>query len=74
MSDQTSQVVGPSQKPNPHPVYGDNWERGKDPWHSDAFPDDLKHAALNHGERKGGWYLLDHWKNEIGFVEDGTPL
>lgn len=70
-------VVSETQKPPANALYGgfygDNWERGKDPWHRDAFPDGLKHGAPNQlNPRKSGWYLLDAWGNQIGFVEDGT--
>lgn len=33
----TKRVTGPDQKPAPHPFYGDNYERGSDPWHPLAF-------------------------------------
>lgn len=50
-----------------------SWERGLDPWHRDAFPEDLQpQIPPATGKRKGGWYALDYWKNEIGFVADGT--
>ena len=47
-------------------------ERGLDPWHTDAFADEFKHAAPNTGERKEGWYELDWCGNVIGFIPDGT--
>lgn len=68
-------VVSITQKPRPHPFYGDSYERGLDPWHKDAFPDDLKGAAPNQSVARGsGWFLLDGWGNAIGFVPDGTPI
>ena len=63
-----------TQKPLPHPFYGDSCERGLDPWHRDAFPNEFKASAPNQGERREGWYLLDGFKNEIGFIPDGTEL
>lgn len=56
-----------------------DWERGKDPFHKDAFkgvPIDEKQidAIANHGERQSGWYALDAWGNQISFVPDGTEF
>lgn len=67
-------LVSEAQRPKPHPFYGDSYERGLDPWHSEAFPDGFKKFAPNQGERKGGWFLNDAFGNNIGFIEDGTPL
>lgn len=64
--------VSATQKPPPHPFYGDSWERGLDPWHKDAFPDEFKASAPNQDERKSGWFLNDAFGNAIGFVADGT--
>lgn len=73
-------VVGPDQRP---PVtalyngfYGDSWERGKDPWHADAFAGitELPYNPGTTGERKGGWFLLDGFGNAIGFIPDGTEF
>lgn len=66
-------VVGPNQKPDPHPFYGDSWERGLDPWHAGAFPKKFKHAGTT-GQRNMGWFLVDAYGNQIGFVPDGAPL
>lgn len=63
-------VVSATQKPPPHPFYGDSWERGKDPWHRSAFPDEFKDAAPNQGVQRMGWYLNDKWGNQIGFEPD----
>lgn len=48
------------------------FERSKDPWHADAFPEEFKHAAPRKGERKSGWMALDWCGNCIGFIADGT--
>ena len=64
--------VSAKQKPKPHPFYGDSWERGEDPWHKDGFPDEFKSYAPNQGVRCGGWFLIDAFNNQIGFVGDGT--
>lgn len=45
------------------------WERGVDPWHEDAFPDEFKFAGKK-GERREGWFGLDAYKNVIAFVPD----
>lgn len=81
--------TGPGQKPPPHPFYGDSYERGKDPWHVDAFkgvPGAAEAIAegrvlnvgddsgINSGKRSEGWFLLDGWGNAIGFVPDGTEM
>jgi len=66
-------IVSESQKPPAHPFYGDSYERGLDPWHSDAFPEEFKHAGSK-GNRKSGWFLLDAWGNQIGFTADGTEF
>ncbi len=66
-------ITGPKIKPPPHPFYGDSYERGLDPWHRDAFPDEFKDAAPNQKSKRGsGWFLQDAWGNDIGFVPDGT--
>jgi hypothetical protein len=48
-------------------------ERGLDPWHADAFPDEFKHFGKG-GARAKGWFLLDAWGNAIGFIPDGTII
>lgn len=71
------QRVGPDQKPNPHPFYGDSYERGLDPWHADAFAGLEGKLGTNPGTtgaRRGGWFLIDGAGNAIGFVPDGTPM
>lgn len=68
-------VIGPDQKPMPHPFYGDSWERGLDPFHADAFKGLERELGGNpgsSGERGSGWFLLDGHQNTIGFVPDGT--
>lgn len=66
--------TGPNQKPKPHSFYGDSYERGVDPWHRDAAPDEFKDRFPNQGVRKEGWFLMDAWGNEIGWVPDGTEI
>lgn len=73
----SERIVGPEQKPAPHPFYGDSWERGVDPWHADAFvglEGDLGCNPGRTGERRGGWFLLDGYGNAIGWIPDGTPI
>ena len=66
-------LVSKDQKPEPHPFYGDSYERGLDPFHKDAAPDEFKdNKAFSGGKRKEGWFLLDAWGNQIGFVADGS--
>ena len=72
-------VVSATVRPPPHPFYGDTWERGLDPFHPDAFrgfPDEIvdQVRSINPGSRSGGWFLLDGYGQEIGFVSDGTVL
>lgn len=67
-------TVSATQRPLPHPIYGDSYERGLDPWHADAFPDEFKQVATSEGERKEGWFLTDAYGNEIGFIPDGTAI
>jgi len=50
------------------------WERGKDPWHADAFPDAFKSRAPNQGVRGEGWFELDVYGQAIGFVPDGSEI
>ena len=67
--------VSKDQKPNPHPFYGEYTERGNDPFHISAAPDHLKDSPVwNLGKLKEGWFLLDGFGNEIGFVADGTEI
>lgn len=49
-----------------------DWERGLDPWHCDAFPDELKDQALHSGNRTTGWFGLDWCGNQIVFAPDGS--
>lgn len=51
-----------------------DWERSLDPWHEEAFPDDLKHAAPRGGKRLTGWMALDAWGNPLMFLADGEPI
>jgi len=67
-------TISSYQKPPPHLFYGDTWERGLDPWHRSAFPDEFKDSAPNHGKRIEGWFLKDGWGNDIQFIPDGTEL
>lgn len=72
----TKRVTGPDQKPAPHPFYGDNYERGSDPWHPSAFVGTPAEGRMGDEKapRREGWFLLDAWGNEIGWVPDGTEL
>lgn len=70
-------TVSHAVKPPADPFYGDSWERGVDPFHPNAFigfSDDIidQIRSLNPGPQKSGWYLLDAWGQEIGFIPDGT--
>ena len=66
-------LVSKDQKPEPHPFYGDSYERGLDPFHKDAAPDEFKdNKAFSGGKRKEGWFLLDAWGNQISFIADGA--
>lgn len=69
-------ITSKKQKPKPHPFYGEYTERGIDPFHRDAFPEELKdvYPFPSRGKRKSGWFLLDNWGNQIGFVPDGTKV
>lgn len=68
-------MVDKDHRPPPHSFYGDNYERGLDPWNKDAFPDELKHGApRQEGPRGEGWHLLDAYGNSIGFTLDGTEV
>lgn len=65
-------IVDKFNKP-PLPNYcADNWERGLDPWHGDAAPEEFADRFPNQGERKEGWFLLDWCGNQIGFIPDGA--
>jgi len=68
-------VTSKYQKPEPHLFYGDNYERGLDPFHKDAAPDEFKDTEFfSGGKRNEGWFLLDTWGNQVGFYPDGTPI
>jgi len=72
-------TVGPDVRPFPHPFYGDSWDRGLDPFHVNAFEgfnEDIKDQIRDAfpGPQRGGWFLLDAYKQEIGFVPDGTVM
>ena len=68
-SDVPMNIIDKDRKPPAHPFYGDNWERGLDPWHADAFPPGFEGVGRT-GKRREGWFLLDAWGNAIAFVED----
>jgi len=66
--------TGPDKRP-PLGIMGGSvhsYERGKSPWHADAFPEQFKQSAPEQGERAGGWFALDAYGNEIGWIPDGT--
>ena len=65
-----------SEKLRPPPTwYGDEYERTLDPWHRDAFPPELAHAAPNQtSPRAAGWMALDCIGNPLGFIPDGTEV
>jgi len=68
-------MVSKNQKPESHPFYGDNYERGLDPFHKDAAPDEFKSSpTFSCGKRKEGWFLIDNWGNQIGFIPDGKVM
>jgi hypothetical protein len=68
----SKRIVSENVRPAPHPFYGDSYERGYSPWHESCFPVELRHLAPESGERKAGWFLLDAWDQQIGFIPDGT--
>lgn len=60
-------------KDNPPNVTGDiihSLERGLDPWHRDAFPEEFKDSAKG-GVRVEGWFCLDWYGSVVGFIPDG---
>lgn len=69
-------IVLASQKPPVGLMGGSvhDYERGKSPWHKDAFPDKHKHAAPEQGDRHDGWLALDWCGNVIGWYPDGTEI
>lgn len=68
-----SRTISETVKPPPHPFYGDNYVRGLDPWHSDAFKGTGVDAGTT-GQRNGGWFLQDAWGNDIAWCPDGTVI
>lgn len=68
-------ITGPNQRPPANGIYGDSYERGKDPWHRDAAPEEFK-DRFPHQEpvRKEGWFLVDAWGNAVAFIPDGTEF
>lgn len=68
-------LVDKDHPPTYIPDYADHYERGLDPWHRDAFPDEFKNRAPNQEEtRSGGWFLVDWCGNQIGWVPDGVEF
>lgn len=66
-------IVSAEIKPPPHPFYGDSYSRGKDPFHSSCAPPEFADSEIWHkGEAVMGWFLLDAYGQEIGWVADGT--
>lgn len=64
---EVSETAVPS---TPHGAY---LERCLDPWHQDAFSDELKFAGTQ-GERRMGWMVFDWIENPVGWIPDGSPL
>ena len=69
--DNLQRIVGPDVPPTDDTG---RWERGKSPWHADAFPDEFKSRAPEQGGRKTGWFEIDWCGNAIGWVPDGTVI
>lgn len=73
-------IISKDIKPKPHPLYGDNYVRGKDPFHPNAFKGmsaDIIEQMRTYNpspKQSEGWFLLDAWGNEIGFIPDGTEI
>ncbi len=69
-------ITSPTVKPPPHPIYGEYDERGKSPWHREAFVGTgfEAHAPGQSKKWTEGWFLNDAYRNQIGFVEDGTEF
>ena len=70
-------IISETVRPPAHPFYGDSWVRGLDPFHPDAFQGFSDHIVsqirfLRPGPQLGGWFLLDAYGQEIGFVSDGS--
>lgn len=67
-------VTSPTVKPPPHPFYGEYSERGKSPWHREAFVGTgFEDRAPDQSKKwTEGWFLTDGYGTQIGFVEDGT--
>ena len=61
-----------SKKPDASKYPGvEEWERGLDPWHADAFVGTPAEGMFDASvPRKTGWYALDWCGNVIGFVPD----
>jgi hypothetical protein len=52
-----------------------DWERSLDPWHRNAFPDELaKFAPHQESKRREGWMALDWVENPICFIADGDEV
>lgn len=65
-------IISETQQP-PLTSWIASWERGKDPWHKNAFPSGLKHAGTD-GNRQNGWLGLDGYGNVVTFVADGAEV
>lgn len=66
-------VTVSAANPPPETQFVWEWERGLDPWHRDAFTGTGVDTGSN-GERKGGWFGLDRWGNQITWCPDGTVI
>jgi len=68
-------IVSETQKPPVGGMGGSiwDWERGTDPFHTDAFPPEFKWAGTQ-GEPQTGWIALDGLGNQIGWCPDGTEI
>lgn len=71
INSETERIVGTDVPPT---IDGRRWERGKSPWHAEAFPVALRDIAPEQGVRKDGWLEIDWCGNVIGWVPDGTVV
>ena len=58
---------------NQEPIVSENYtvKRGLNPWHSEAFPEELK-CSINEYPRKEGWFIEDRCGNQVGFFPYGS--
>ena len=65
-------LTSETQRPKPHPTYGDKWKRGCDNPKPGEVPTSWWGRSTN--LLKEGWIVIDEFGIVLAFVPDGTEV